>query len=305
MADGRVVWIFGGSSGARQRGDGRARPPWDGVSSTCPTAPTRHSLARSASPVSQGGSCSRARAAHRRRERARARRYRLCRARRRASCQAARAGRVVAAGRSAEGLERASEVGADATLRLDEADDLVAAFKKAFGGDGPSYVFDPQASPRAPRSRLPCRGRRSSTLGSPPAPPASSLRRPCASRRSRSSATTWPILRRVHGRVPTRLRMRSPGTSGSTWSAKATRGRRRSVASSGGRRRDEARGRSLEREESSLEPGLRRHVEDDEEQNQDVDARHEQDVLDQPLSVRIRGAPLLDRLRELSAVGRM
>lgn len=53
------------------------------------------------------------------------------------------AGRVVAAGRSAEGLERARERGADATLRLDEADDLVAAFKEAFGGEGPSYVFDP------------------------------------------------------------------------------------------------------------------------------------------------------------------
>ena len=60
--------------------------------------------------------------------------------------QAARrlgAARVVAAGRSADGLERAAELGADATVRLDEAGDLVAAFKGAFGGDGPSYVFDP------------------------------------------------------------------------------------------------------------------------------------------------------------------
>jgi NADPH:quinone reductase-like Zn-dependent oxidoreductase len=53
------------------------------------------------------------------------------------------AGRVVAAGRSAAGLERAISVGADATVRLDETDDLVAAFKDAFGGEGPSYVFDP------------------------------------------------------------------------------------------------------------------------------------------------------------------
>ena len=53
------------------------------------------------------------------------------------------AARVVAAGRSAAGLERATEHGADATLRLDEVDDLVAAFKDAFGGEGPSYVFDP------------------------------------------------------------------------------------------------------------------------------------------------------------------
>ena len=53
------------------------------------------------------------------------------------------AGRVVAAGRSVEGLARAAECGADATLRLDEHDDLVAAFKEAFGGEGPSWVFDP------------------------------------------------------------------------------------------------------------------------------------------------------------------
>jgi NADPH2:quinone reductase len=53
------------------------------------------------------------------------------------------AARVVAAGRSAAGLERATQHGADATLRLDEVDDLVAAFKHAFGGEGPSYVFDP------------------------------------------------------------------------------------------------------------------------------------------------------------------
>jgi NADPH2:quinone reductase len=59
--------------------------------------------------------------------------------------QAARllgAARVVAAGRRPAGLERAAEHGADATLRLDEPGDLVAAFKDAFGGEGPSYVFD-------------------------------------------------------------------------------------------------------------------------------------------------------------------
>ena len=53
------------------------------------------------------------------------------------------AARVVAAGRSAACLERATPHGADATLRQDEVDDLVAAFKDAFGGEGPSYVFDP------------------------------------------------------------------------------------------------------------------------------------------------------------------
>ena len=52
------------------------------------------------------------------------------------------AGRIVAAGRSAAGLERAADRGADATLRLDEQSDLVPAFREAFGGGGPSYVFD-------------------------------------------------------------------------------------------------------------------------------------------------------------------
>lgn len=53
------------------------------------------------------------------------------------------AARVVAVGRSPEGLARAATLGADATVRLDEAGDLVTAFKDAFGGEGPSYVFDP------------------------------------------------------------------------------------------------------------------------------------------------------------------
>ena len=53
------------------------------------------------------------------------------------------ANRVVAAGRSAEGLARAAEFGADATIDLGATDDLVTAFKEAFDGAGPSYVFDP------------------------------------------------------------------------------------------------------------------------------------------------------------------
>ena len=52
------------------------------------------------------------------------------------------AGRIVAAGRSAAGLERATALGADAAVRLEEQTDLVDACKSAFGGDGPSYVFD-------------------------------------------------------------------------------------------------------------------------------------------------------------------
>jgi NADPH2:quinone reductase len=60
--------------------------------------------------------------------------------------QAARllgAARVVAAGRDAAGLDLAVSCGADATLRLDEPGDLAARMKDAFGGEGPSYVFDP------------------------------------------------------------------------------------------------------------------------------------------------------------------
>ncbi len=53
------------------------------------------------------------------------------------------AARVVAAGRSAAGLEQAVAYGADATIRLDQTADLVEAFRDAFGGEGPSYVFDP------------------------------------------------------------------------------------------------------------------------------------------------------------------
>lgn len=59
--------------------------------------------------------------------------------------QAARllgAGRVVAAARSAEGLERASQLGADATVRIGEPDDLAEAFREAAGG-GVDVVVDP------------------------------------------------------------------------------------------------------------------------------------------------------------------
>ncbi|MEO8290207.1 MAG: zinc-binding alcohol dehydrogenase family protein [Gaiellaceae bacterium] len=52
------------------------------------------------------------------------------------------ADRVVAAGRRPEGLERAAEAGADAVVRLDEAD-LGSAFREAVGGDGATVVIDP------------------------------------------------------------------------------------------------------------------------------------------------------------------
>jgi len=49
--------------------------------------------------------------------------------------------RVVAAGRNPLRLERAAELGADATVSLED-DDLVSAFKDAFGGDGPTLIID-------------------------------------------------------------------------------------------------------------------------------------------------------------------
>ena len=56
------------------------------------------------------------------------------------------AARVVAAGRSEQGLARALELGADEAVRLD-GEDLVAAFREASRGDGPDYVFDPLWGP--------------------------------------------------------------------------------------------------------------------------------------------------------------
>jgi NADPH2:quinone reductase len=49
--------------------------------------------------------------------------------------------RVVAVGRNPGRLKRAAELGADVTVSLEE-DDLVAAFKEAAGGDGPTHIVD-------------------------------------------------------------------------------------------------------------------------------------------------------------------
>lgn len=59
--------------------------------------------------------------------------------------QAARlmgAGRVVAAARSDDGLERARELGADAVVPIGRVDDLALAFRESCG-DGPDVVVDP------------------------------------------------------------------------------------------------------------------------------------------------------------------
>jgi NADPH:quinone reductase-like Zn-dependent oxidoreductase len=60
--------------------------------------------------------------------------------------QAARllgAGRVVAAARSAEGLARAAELGADDTVPLAVGGDLAAALREAAGGEGFDLIIDP------------------------------------------------------------------------------------------------------------------------------------------------------------------
>jgi NADPH:quinone reductase len=72
------------------------------------------------------------------------------------------AARVVAAGRDPDRLARAEQLGADGIVRLDEAGDLAAAFRDAFAGQGPSYVFDPlwgepgaaAVEAAAPRARI-------------------------------------------------------------------------------------------------------------------------------------------------------
>ncbi len=59
--------------------------------------------------------------------------------------QAARvlgAGRVIAAARGAEGLERAQELGAHATVQIGAVDDLAEAFREA-GGGGVDVIVDP------------------------------------------------------------------------------------------------------------------------------------------------------------------
>jgi len=56
--------------------------------------------------------------------------------------------RVVAVGRNPERLKRAAELGADATMSLEE-DDLVAAFKEAAGGNGPTHIVDTLWGPPA------------------------------------------------------------------------------------------------------------------------------------------------------------
>jgi NADPH2:quinone reductase len=75
------------------------------------------------------------------------------------------AGRVVAAGRRPEALERARRLGADAVVSLEE-DDLAGAFRAACGGEGPTYVVDPLwGEPVAAAARAAARGARIVNIG--------------------------------------------------------------------------------------------------------------------------------------------
>lgn len=85
------------------------------------------------------------------------------------------AGRIVAAGRRPEALERARRLGADAVVSLD-AEDLAEAFREACGGEGPSLVVDPLwGEPVVAAARAAARGARIVHIGQSAGPAAALL----------------------------------------------------------------------------------------------------------------------------------
>ncbi len=83
------------------------------------------------------------------------------------------AARVIAAGRDPERLAKAAALGADATVRIGEHDDLAAAFREAADGDGPDYVFDALwGEPAGAAIRAAARGARIVNLGQSAGPTA-------------------------------------------------------------------------------------------------------------------------------------
>jgi NADPH:quinone reductase len=85
------------------------------------------------------------------------------------------AGRVVAAGRRPEALERARRLGADAVVSL-HAEDLAEALREACGGEGPSLVVDPLwGEPVVAAARAAARGARIVHIGQSAGPTAAFL----------------------------------------------------------------------------------------------------------------------------------
>jgi hypothetical protein len=135
--------------------------------------------------------------------------------------QAARllgAERIVAAGRDQERLERARELGADATVSL-EGEGLAERLREASGGDGPTLVVDLLwGDPVRAAVEAPPRARESSTSGSRQARRRPSRRPPSEGSSSRSSVTRTSACRRTSatGHIATWPSTWPPGASAST-----------------------------------------------------------------------------------------
>jgi NADPH2:quinone reductase len=85
------------------------------------------------------------------------------------------AGRVVAAARDREGLERARELGADATVDLSDgagADELAESIRSAAGGDGVDVTLDPLCEPMVAAAKASASGARIVSIGQSAGPEA-------------------------------------------------------------------------------------------------------------------------------------
>jgi NADPH2:quinone reductase len=85
------------------------------------------------------------------------------------------AGRVVAAARDREGLERARELGADATVDLSDgagADELAESTRSAAGGDGVDVTLDPLCEPMVAAAKASASGARIVSIGQSAGPEA-------------------------------------------------------------------------------------------------------------------------------------
>lgn len=163
--------------------------------------------------------------------------------------QAARlmgAGRVVAAARSDDGLERARELGADAVVPIGRVDDLALAFRESCG-DGPDVVVDPVWGEPAAAALDACRAR--------PARPDRAVGRLAQldrlGRRAREAALDprshdLPGARRGQARrVPADVRARRARRAARRDRAGAARGRGRCLAAAAERAAPQARDRPL------------------------------------------------------------